>query len=905
MNISKIKIKTLILLLVLVITAITSLLALVQDYQQANINYEETINTKLNTVIQLAHNFIGKDFHDSLLDKDSLSTEEYAKIVDKFNQICLDLDLKFIWSILDINDTVVFTTTTSPDKITANHKQAKFFESPASAQLYREIIQSGTSRRLLISDDWGELESLIIPFKDSHGRTYLFAAALDSTLYRQELASKIYSSMLHNAFLIIPSMLICYIFITWLIHPLTYIISNIQKIAQGEYQDISHKWAEEYVKLAKSIHLMYSEINGTYLTIKMQEKDLKTTLMCIGEGVIVTDKQGNITRINQEASKLTGWQKDDASNQPLPKIFRLYDSMLGSYTPHPLHTALSEARPIPLSRSTMLLCRDNTEYHISGIVAPIISNKNITGTVVTFKNLTLEDKQAEKIRQNHEVMLSVLRLSKIAYWEYNVKDDTFWISKDIVSLYGITEVEEGIIDGKLLITKYFDTATDNTYDELNEAIENNQPFRSIHEVINQQNQQPLFFDAAATPIINAEGNVEKLIGLTKDITEHKILTHQLYHSQKLDAVGQLAGGIAHDFNNMLGGIIGFAELLNGELKGNEKLENYCSSIINTSENAARLTSQLLSFARKGKDISTPISVHRIINSAITLLERSIDKQITIIREFAAKVDTIIGDPAQLESVIINLGINARDAIPESGEIKITTELTELSPLFCKTNNYDIEPGNFIIIKIIDNGLGMNGKTLEHIFDPFFTTKGGKGTGLGLSIIHGIITSHGGVINVYSELGRGSEFKIYLPLNCELELDDIPTHGLSSDYSGSGLVLLIDDEAIIRSMGTALIEDLGYAVITAENGREGIELYKERQSEISVVLLDVVMPIMGGMECLQELIRINPKVKVIIASGFSKSDTSTDFINNGAFAFINKPYRQLTLGKKLKEAFKSE
>ena len=905
MKISRMKINTQILLLVILLGILISAFILSHAAEYSNSNCESLINSTLKTAVTISQDFIGKDYHDKITNKNSVSPEEFNEIAGKYQEICSDLPLKYIWSVLMLNDeTVVLTTATPPDEtINDKHNMPKFFSEPSNPEIFIKAIRTEKPFRSTLKNEWGNNEIIIIPYKDSNGRNYAFCAGLDSTYYRKMTDNILKKHLISSIILILCIMLICYIFFIILTRPLKIITSKIQQISTKEYDYSKSKWAEEYIKLSDNIYYMYSEINHSYHMLRIQEEDLHTTLMCIGDGVIVTDERGNITRINSEAIRLTGWSENDAIDKDFYSVFTTYDKKDASSNNRQLDVVLLTGKMIELNRNTMLISKDQNEFHISGIFAPIITNNIVIGTVVTFKNLTLEDQQADKIRQNHEIMLDVLRLSRVSYWEYNIQDNTFWLSNDLVSLYGIEEIEEGLIDGDLLIEKYLNSDdTDNSLRlEFQQAIAEKKPFRLTKEFLNFQTKQPLFFDAAAIPILNSQGEVIKLIGLTKDITEHKTLTHQLYHSQKLDAVGQLTGGVAHDFNNMLGGIIGFAELLLNNLGDNDKLASYCNHIINTGENAAKLTSQLLSFARKGKSISTPVDVHKVIDSAVILLKRSFDKTITIDKQYNAATDTVIGDPSQIESVIINLGINARDAITERGNISIITELTELSDTFCTENNSNMEPGSYIVIRIKDDGSGMSQDTLDHIFEPFFTTKDeGKGTGLGLSVIHSIISAHKGYIEVNSEIGIGTEFKIYLPLSGDatIELNNAASDRIDK-YSGKEGILVVDDEEIIQNMASALLQNLGYKVFIAGNGEIALKIYQEHRSEIAAVILDVVMPVMGGMTCLKELKALYPEIKVIIASGFSKSETSADFIKNGAAAFINKPYRQITLAKVIK------
>ena len=415
-----------------------------------------------------------------------------------------------------------------------------------------------------------------------------------------------------------------------------------------------------------------------------------------------------------------------------------------------------------------------------------------------------------------------------------------------------------------------------------------------------------------TKIMDADGQIEAYISTGRDITEAKIANEQLQHVQKLEAIGQLAGGIAHDFNNMLGGIVGFAELIMMQSKTNETIRNYSKNIIDTSEKAAELTKQLLTFARKGKSSSTPIDAHSAIKRAVDILKRSITKNINIELFLNAKNSIITGDPTQIQNIILNLGINARDAIGEEpgGSFTIETTVVNLSSTYCEHSDFDIIPQSYLLIKARDNGVGMEKEILDHIYEPFFTTKEvGKGTGLGLASIFGSVTSHSGAITVTSEPGYGTEFNIFLPLlektesavNYDASTDLINI--LSKD--AHKIVLVIDDEEIIRMVAKSLLENIGYEVLLAKDGQEGIEILSINKDIISIVILDVIMPRMGGKEALKEIKKISPDVKVIMASGFTQTDKENDFFELGALDFIHKPYRQKELYSVLDNALNTK
>ena len=404
---------------------------------------------------------------------------------------------------------------------------------------------------------------------------------------------------------------------------------------------------------------------------------------------------------------------------------------------------------------------------------------------------------------------------------------------------------------------------------------------------------------SGAPIRNTQGVIVGVVIVFRDVTEQYRLQEQLRQSQKMDSIGQLAGGVAHDFNNMLGGITGAAELLTMKIYDEETLR-YVDMIMDASDRAADLTKQLLAFSRKGKITSTPFDMHQIIQKAIALLGRSIDKNIQICCELNAGISTIIGDPSQMQNVIINLSINARDAMPNGGTLTIATSNVEWDQGHCDTSPLDITPGIYIQIDVLDTGVGMSVETRERLFEPFFTTKQvGAGTGLGLAAVYGTVNDHHGSIHVYSELEQGSVFKIYLPVDKGAVVEKLVKP--EPITSGVGTILLVDDEAIIRTMGKAMLSDMGYDVILAEDGQFAVEAYTARGKEIDIVIMDIVMPNMGGREAFEQIIAMDPDARVIFTSGFCRDENIAPLLQHGAMGFIQKPYRKIELSTAIAHA----
>ncbi len=390
------------------------------------------------------------------------------------------------------------------------------------------------------------------------------------------------------------------------------------------------------------------------------------------------------------------------------------------------------------------------------------------------------------------------------------------------------------------------------------------------------------------PISDTSGNIVGVILVFRDITEKNKIAEQLHQAQKMDVVGQLAGGVAHDFNNMLSGIMGSAELLSCEIGDNPRQKRYIELIIESAKRSANLTSQLLAFSRKGKTISTPVHIHDLIRAAMDLLERSIDKNITIVTNLNAENSFTIGDPTLLQNAILNLSINARDAMSNGGTITISTSNVILDTDLIRNNSFNLEPGPYIEIDVADTGSGIPNEIISKIFDPFFTTKpSGKGTGLGLSGVYGTMRDHKGAVIVYSEPDTGTIFKLYLPQSIE-------SLGVTEQKEilvtkGSGCILVIDDESIIRNTAHGILMTAGYDVILAEDGISGIDIYSSEKERISLVVLDMVMPKISGKETFLRLRNINPDVKVIFSSGFYNEGTINELLNSGVKGFIQKPY----------------
>ncbi|UCG11554.1 MAG: response regulator, partial [Deltaproteobacteria bacterium] len=364
---------------------------------------------------------------------------------------------------------------------------------------------------------------------------------------------------------------------------------------------------------------------------------------------------------------------------------------------------------------------------------------------------------------------------------------------------------------------------------------------------------------------------------------------QLLQAQKMEAVGTLAGGIAHDFNNLLQAVQGYAQLLLMRKKEGEHGWRELKEIIHAAKRGAGLTQQLLTFSRKAESEKRPLDLNQEVEALRELLERTISKMIEFKLQLSDDLQAINADAVQLKQVLMNLVVNAKDAMPRGGTLLFETENVLLDQEFCR-RYAEVKPGDYVQLTISDTGHGMDEETQEHMFDPFYTTKEvGKGTGLGLAIVYGIIKDHEGYIMCHSEPREGTTFKIYLPVvTQESEMVEEKESEGSID-GGTETILLVDDEEFILDLGEQILKKLGYTVLTVADGDSALELYREEQERIDLVILDLIMPGLGGSKCLEELLKIDPQAQVLIASGYSPDAGAKGALESGARGFIRKPY----------------
>jgi len=412
------------------------------------------------------------------------------------------------------------------------------------------------------------------------------------------------------------------------------------------------------------------------------------------------------------------------------------------------------------------------------------------------------------------------------------------------------------------------------------------------------------FLVSCTPVLDEDEHLVKIIHTTTDLTEHKLLEEQLRHSQKMEAIGVLAGGIAHDFNNILTAIQGYSELALMTVQEDSTLHQYLNEIRKASKRAADLTSQMLFFSRKQPITMVPLDLNQIIQNLTRMIGRIIGEDIRLHTELESDLWPFQGDSGTIEQVIMNLVVNARDAMPTGGDITIQTQNIQVDKEYCNNYRY-ARPGRFVCLRVEDTGVGIDQEIIDRIFEPFFTTKGvGKGTGMGLSVVYGIVKQHEGWVNVESPPDQGTVCSIYLPAVFVKPVKEQKSADSLHAYRGKGeRILLVEDEESVRNLSTMMLSETGYVVFHASNAKEALDIFKKERGNFDLILSDVVLPGDSGLMLVEQLRKLKPGINVLFTSGYSDEKSGRRLIQERKYPYLQKPYELVVLLQTIRDALR--
>jgi two-component system cell cycle sensor histidine kinase/response regulator CckA len=408
-------------------------------------------------------------------------------------------------------------------------------------------------------------------------------------------------------------------------------------------------------------------------------------------------------------------------------------------------------------------------------------------------------------------------------------------------------------------------------------------------------------ESGASAILNAQKQVEKIVIVNRDVSERRQLEEKFRQAQKMEAVGRLSGGVAHDFNNLLGVIIGYAEFLQESLDPANTLRSSVDEILKAGKRAASLTRQLLAFSRQQVLDPKVLDLNGVVSDMEKMLRRLIGEDVELSTVLGPDVGRLKADQGQLEQVVMNLVVNARDAMPQGGKLVIDTQNMVMDEAFIRRYPYPVQAGPYVCLTVTDSGIGMDAETKARAFEPFFTTKEkGKGTGLGLSTVYGVVKQSGGYIDIYSSPGQGTTFKIYLPRVDEAIKVETPA-GAATSFTGNETILLAEDETSLRTLTRNTLELCGYKVLEAKDGIEALQVSDAYKGSIDLLLTDMVMPVMGGRALAQELVRRRPEVRLAYMSGYTGQAVGSQGPVDPGSVFLLKPFTRELLTRKIREA----
>ena len=660
------------------------------------------------------------------------------------------------------------------------------------------------------------------------------------------------------------------------------------------HEDITElKLATEGLRRALTEHTRRQHENITELKLvteglRASEERLRVMIEGVSaHAIFMLDAGGDILTRNREAEQIDGYTADEIIGKHYSCLFppeRVADGL----PMQELELAIAAGR---MNVEGWRIRKNGSRFWTSGTLAALYDEDHIVkGFSMITRDLTAQ-------RRNDELLRSVLGHTLDAIVIIDERGTVAMINLAGEKMFGRAAAEVIGENFNLLLPEPY-------HSEYDGYLANYLPTRKPRIVGLNREVQGLRKDGSTFPMeltvteFQLDGQ-RHFVGIVRDITEKKKLEAQLHQSQKMEAFGQLAGGVAHDFNNLLTVIFGYSELLLMALPPEDANRNMVSEIHRASQRAASLTRQLLAFSRQQVLEPRVLDLNAVIKDTATMLRRLIGEDIHFTTVLRPNISSVKVDPGQIEQVILNLAVNARDAMPQGGKLTLETSDIELDESYTKVHA-EVQPGRFVLLAISDTGCGMTPEVKARVFEPFFTTKGvGKGTGLGLAVVHGIVEQSNGSIDLDSEVGVGTTFKIYLP-TVEERQTNILDPGLARSSGGSETILLVEDEDGVREFAARSLQELGYTVLKASGGSAAVELMVSRREKIDLLVTDVVMPELNGRQLAEILLKSIPELKIIFVSGYTDDSIVRHGVLQANVAFLQKPFTPNSLACKVRE-----
>jgi PAS domain S-box-containing protein len=643
------------------------------------------------------------------------------------------------------------------------------------------------------------------------------------------------------------------------------------------------------------LHEQTNAINEYSRKLEGLKRQILLILESAGEGILGIDLEARHTFVNPAAARMLGYRADELIGQSIYATWNRTGTTLTPGVEKDFSLLSSEkageTRP---GGDALFLRKDSTFFPVEYTTNVIRENGAVTGMVVTFKDVTERRRAVEALRESEKKYRTLFEDSKDAIIIDTPGDRIIDINPAGVALFGYSSMEEMLsVD---IAKDLYKTPHDRELFKQKAA--SHRYLQDYEVIVRKKTGELLTVLITATPVYDEAGNVSAYQGIFRDVTMDRLLKDQLLQAQKMEAVGRLTGGIAHDFSNILSAIISYVYLLQKKITERDLL-TYVNQILVTVERAAHITQGLLAFSRKQIIDPRPIGLNGLVRNVEQLLRQVVGEKVELTTALSGEEVTVTADSGQMEQVLVNFAANARDAMPGGGRLSIETRLITIDADFAKAHGLG-KPGAYGVLTVADTGSGMDESTVKKIFEPFFTTKEvGKGTGLGLSIVHGIIQQHNGSIDVDSKPGKGTTFTVYLPAIAPVRRAVVPSHQEALP-GGTETILVADDDDEVRKTTRSVLAESGYTVLEAVDGSDAIEKFRKAGRNISLVLLDVVMPRKNGKEAYDEMRKLNPGLPVLFTSGYAANVIEEKGKSLEGKPFISKPVRPEELLKKVRE-----
>lgn len=733
-----------------------------------------------------------------------------------------------------------------------------------------------------LADSFLELEQGAV--SSALGYVHLTVSKTSINVSRQNIFMK---NFFASASVGLMLLLIMYFVLRHLTQPLEALSALMEQGRQGNYsEDVAVSGTREITKISHT----YSEMIAA---IKEREENLSLTLDSIGDAVISTDINGCIIRMNPVAEALTGWSLKQATGKSVKDVFPIIDATTRKEIKNPVEKVLATGETVYLSNHTTLISKDKTEYQIADSAAPIRNEAgDILGMVLVFNDITVQYKLRQAAVKSERDMQAVMDNSPAAIYVKDLQGKYLFINRSFEALFKIKR--EDIVEK----TDYniFSKETADILHSNDQIVLDSKQVLEIEEKVPHDDGVHNYL-SVKFPLFDEDEMVYAVCSISTDITERLKQEEKLQRSQKMDALGKLTGGVAHDYNNMLGVVMGYADLLELQLKDQPKLVDYVKKIIHAGERGSQLTKKLLAFSKQKSGDARILNLNELLRDESDMLQKVLTARITLVMELADDLWPVYVDSGDLEDAIVNLSINAMHAIKENGQLTISTRNKNISRTAASL--LQIPSGDYIRLSVTDTGCGMDDVTCDKIFEPFFTTKGEKGTGLGLAQVYGFMGRSNGAVQVYSELGHGTEVVLYFPAQKTVE-DGVQSKDAVSvgDYKGNETILLVDDEPALLELSSVILSQKGYRTIEAGDAKQALQILETET--VDLIISDVIMPGMDGFQLAKLVQKKYPEIKIQLASGFTDNRHSDDETEILQAEMINKPYQANVLLKRIRQ-----